>query len=85
MATTILANNVINFAAAAKAIKARRKLASTARPFNGRLLRRAAMDPETLGSIRIAVLDGFCNGTTTQDVITRVLRDQVRAKARAAL
>jgi hypothetical protein len=78
-ATSIVTATVIDFNAAREARKAR--------PFQGRLLKSVAagMDPDTLVAVRVAVADGFAEGKTTAEIARSMVRDQVRAKARAAL
>jgi hypothetical protein len=63
------------------------RAARQARPFQGRLLRPVAarMDQHALAAVRKAVADGVAQGRTTDDIVRQVLRDQVNAKARAAL
>ena len=87
MTSLIIATNVIDFASAANKIKTRHQQAATARPFNGRLLKRAAaaMRPDTLAVVRRAVLEGYGSDMTNRDIVATIRRDLVRAAARAAL
>lgn len=60
--------------------------ARLARPFQGRLLKAVAaqLDPAARAAVRLAIADGVAGGKTTAEV-TRLVRDHVRVKARAAL
>lgn len=62
------------------------RAAHAARPFQGRLLKKVAaeMDPATRAAVRTAIADGVAGGKTTAEV-TRLVRDHVRTRARAAL
>lgn len=79
MATIIFTDKVIDLNAARAAL--------TARPLQGRLLKSvaASMDGTDRTVLRAAIADGFARGLTTAEITRSVLRDQVRAKARAAL
>ncbi len=79
-------SNVIDFAKAAKRIKARRA-AAKAQPFTSPFLARTArkMSVEASGAIGLAVLQGYAAGTTTAEIIRSLQRDAVRQAARAAL
>jgi hypothetical protein len=79
MTTPIVTATVFDFNAAREARKAR--------PFQGRLLKSftARMDPDSLAAVRVAVADGFAEGKSVADIARAISRDQVRAKARAAL
>lgn len=58
-----------------------------ARPLQGRLLKAVAagMDPQTRAGFTRTVAEAIINGTTTQDLLRSITRDQVRQAAKAAL
>lgn len=59
--------------------------ARQSRPFQGKLLKGAAIDPRTRAVMARAVADGFSEGRTTQDIMAIIRRDAVRQAAKAAL
>ncbi len=75
------AGNVVDIAQAREA-RIRR-----ARPLQGRLLKSVAagMDAQTRAGFTRAVAEAVINGTTTDDLMRSIRRDQVRQAAKAAL
>lgn len=75
------ASNVVDFA------KAREARIRHARPLQGRLLKSVAstMDPATRRGFTRAVAEAVLNGTSTNELLRSIRRDQVRQAAKAAL
>lgn len=74
-------SNVIDFA------QARAERARRARPMQSRLLKSVAagLDPHTRAGFTRAIAEAVINGTSTQDLLRSIRRDQVRQAAKAAL